>query len=232
MKFLCTGCNRLLDVEKFRIDGATLIVTCVCGTENRATATASTPAPAPAPAPARPVATVTALRTPTVEAISRAGKASLETNAFAVPDGYCIKCISKKTPLASACSTCGLSYAASATAFQPSPWLQGEWLTLLGTWGDDRAHEALRVAAMNQGELAEVGRLYRLRLADTPDDPYASRGRDEVLRLAVLPSLTARQLKPKSGDEKVPTWKYVALGLVILGSLMVLMVMVRQMLSG
>jgi hypothetical protein len=81
---------------------------------------------------------------------------------------------------------------------------------------------------MNQGELAQLGRLYRLRLADLPTDPYATRGRDEVLRLAVLPSVTSRQMKQ---DPQTPVWKYVALTAIILGCLVALFILVRQMLS-
>jgi hypothetical protein len=265
VKFLCSGCNRLLDVERFRLEGSSLVVTCQsCRTENHAGQTST-----PTPAPTLP-SNVTPLRTPTIEAISRAASAANE-KTFEVPPGHCPKCVAKRAEGALACPSCGLVFAqvtprraagvlvcsscgvtfdqtqakqvrgslacpscervieqSPANEFDPSPWLKGRWLQLLGTWGDDATHEAVRIEAMNEGELAQLGRLYRLRLADQPEDPYALRGRDEVLRLAVLPQISARQLK--GGEQDVPTWKYVALSAVILGCLLALFFLVRQML--
>jgi hypothetical protein len=231
LKFLCAQCSRTVDLERFRLDGAVLVVTCpACGAENRAEPTA---APAAAVAPVRaaapaPLAAVVALRTPTVEAIARAA-ASAKERPFDVPEGHCPKCISKRSPGALACPSCGLTFSqAQSNDFSPSPWLQLEWLRLLGAWGDDAKHEALRAQAMNKSELAPLGRLYRLRLAGYPEDPYAVRGRDEVLRLAVLPQVTVRQLKV---EPQPPMWKYVALSVVIIGCLVALFFLVRQMLS-
>jgi hypothetical protein len=171
---------------------------------------------------------VVSLRTPTVEAIARAASSAQE-KPFDVPAGYCPKCITKRTPQALACPSCGLTFStATADSFEPSDWLKEQWLKLLGAWGDDKQHEALRVQAMNHDELAPLGRLYRLRLADHPTDPYAVRGRDEVLRLAVLPHTTARQL---AGPKKPPLWNYLALSGVIIASLAVLFYLVRQILA-
>lgn len=232
LKFLCARCTRLTDVERFRVEGAVLVVTCsACGAENRSDGAAvSAPAPVPAAvtAPAAPIASVVALRTPTVEAIARAA-ASAKAQPFDVPEGHCPKCISKRTPHALACPSCGLTFGQTEpNAFAPSDWLQGEWRALLEAWGDDARHEALRAAAMSKGELAPLGRLYRLRIAGYPEDPYAVRGRDEVLRLAVLPQVTVRQLKV---EPQQPMWKYVALSVVIIGCLVALFFLVRQMLA-
>jgi hypothetical protein len=230
VKFLCTSCNRLLELERFRLDGATLVVTCECGAESRAVP-ASVPAPAPvaparvgvaaAPAPAAPRGS------PTVEAIASAARAA-QGSPFAVPPGHCPKCISRRLAEAPACPSCGLVFAQAQSGFEPSDWLKARWLSLLASWGDDARHEALRAEAMDKGELAELGRLYRLRLAELPGDPYAVRGRDEVLRLAVLPSLTVRR---KDASPQVPTWKYVALSAIIVMSLVALFLLVRQMLQ-
>jgi hypothetical protein len=237
----------VLEVERFKVEGSTLVVVCTsCGAENVSRAAAHTalsaqasyglpmrePAAAPpvaaAAASASSAANVVALRTPTVEAIARAA-ASTTQKPFDVPPGHCPKCISRRAPDALACPSCGLTFStAEENAFAPSAWLESEWLKLLNSWGDDAQHEALRIAAMNQSELAQLGRLYRLRLADLPTDPYATRGRDEVLRLAVLPSVTSRQMKQ---EPQTPVWKYVALTVIILGCLVALFVLVRQMLS-
>lgn len=231
MKFLCVGCNRLLDVERFRIDSGVLVVTCTgCGAENRAGQARAAPAvAAPLAATPAPLAPVTPLRTPTAEAIARAAVVSND-QAFEVPAGHCPKCISRRVRDALACPSCGLVFAQSpGGGFQPSEWLKGEWLALLQAWGDEGRHEALRNEAMTKEELAELGRLYRLRLAEAKDDPYAKRGLDEVLRLAVLPQLAMKQLK--GGEAEVPRWKYVALSAIIVGCLVALFILVRQMLT-
>jgi hypothetical protein len=55
---------------------------------------------------------------------------------------------------------------------------------LLRDWGNDARHERLRHEASARGALPELARLYRLRLASSPEDPWAVAGREEVLRLA------------------------------------------------
>lgn len=229
MKFLCVGCNRLLDVERFRIDAGVLVVTCTgCGVENRAGQARAAPVAA-APLMLAPVATVTPLRTPTAEAIASAAVVS-DDKAFEVPAGHCPKCISRRVRDALACPSCGLVFAQSpGGGFQPSDWLKGEWLALLQAWGDEGRHEALRNEAMTKAELAELGRLYRLRMAESKEDPYAKRGLEEVLRLAVLPQVALKQLK--GGEAEVPKWKYIALSAIIVGCLVALFILVRQMLT-
>ena len=224
LKFLCASCSRLVDVERFRLEGTVLVVTCTaCGAENTAGAAAAENPPAPPPPPK-----LIALRTPTVEAISRAASAA-SADPFVVPEGHCPKCIARRLPGALSCPSCGLTFGqADVQTFAPSEWLREQWLALLQAWGDDAHHESLRSQAMGKSELAELGRLYRLRLAEVPEDPYAMRGRDEVLRLAVLPSISVRQatkgLKPS-------TWKYFALSAVIAACMVVLFLLVRTMLT-
>jgi hypothetical protein len=231
VKFLCSHCDRLVALERFSLDGSTLVVTCgVCGEQNRSTSvTPPIGAPAVTAAGAVPPAGApVALRTPVVEAIARAA-ASAKDNPFAVPDGHCPKCLTRRMPDVLACPSCGMSFGqAVPEAFDPSDWLKGEWLALLSSWGEDGRHERLRAEAMNKGELAPLGRLYRLRLASFPEDPYAVRGRDEVLRLAVLPQVTVRQLHSEPNQ---PTWKYLALSVIIVGCLLALFFLVRQMLA-
>ncbi len=224
MKFLCIGCNRLLDVERFRIDGGVLVVTCAqCGAENRA----GTPAVVAPPVLAAPL---TVPQTPAMDSTALAVPATNE-QAFEVPAGHCPKCISRRIPDALACPSCGLVFAQSPSgAFNPSEWLKGEWLSLLGAWSDDGRHEALRAEAMTRAELAELGRLYRIRLAVEKQDPVAKRGLDEVLRLAVLPQLQLRHLKAQ-GPGEVPRWKYVMLTAVIVGCLVAMFILVRQLLT-
>ncbi|MBL8957610.1 MAG: hypothetical protein JNK82_42945 [Myxococcaceae bacterium] len=222
MKFLCSSCNRLLDVERFRVEGAVLIISCPgCGAENRAIG--NTPA-------APPAANVTPLRPPAPPVAPVLVAPPDGDRAFDVPPGHCPKCISRRSAQALACPNCGLVFEqADGDAFAPSEWLKNEWLLLLQTWGDEARHEQLRSEAMSRNELAEAGRLYRLRLALQPQDPIAARGRDEVLRLAVLPSLNLQRTKP--GDGETPRWKYVALSVVIVACLIAIYVVVGQMLQ-
>ena len=51
---------------------------------------------------------------------------------------------------------------------------------------------------MAQGELVPVARLYQLRLARTPGDPHAERGRTEVVRLASTVATLQRTAPPNT----------------------------------
>lgn len=208
MKFLCGGCSRLEDIERFRLDAGVLVVTCTqCGAESRAGQPTA-------------LALVTPLRAaPSPPDLSR---------AFEVPEGHCAKCISRRPAGAETCAHCGLVFAQAVDTFSPSEWLKGEWLQLLQSWSDEQKHDAVRLEALNRGELPEVGRLYRLQLAAQPGDVQAQRGRDEVLRLAVMPRLTMRD---SQAAPEVPKWKYIALSAVILFCLFALFYLVRQMLQ-
>jgi ribosomal protein L37AE/L43A len=146
VRFICSSCNRVLEVERFKVEGSTLVVVCTsCGAENISHAVAQTAlaahgshgVPPAAPIAAAPLANVVALRTPTVEAIARAAK-SVAEKPFDVPPGHCPKCISRRAPNVLACPSCGLTFStAKENAFAPSTWLESEWLTLLKSWGDD-----------------------------------------------------------------------------------------------
>jgi len=125
---------------------------------------------------------VVTLKTATTEAVQRAAEAV--PAAFEVPPGHCPKCVAIRGPGPS-CPACGLSFDAFRPAMVEVPaWLKSGWVELLRDWGNDARHERLRTAASGRGALPELGRLYRLRLASVPDDPWASSGREEVQRLA------------------------------------------------
>jgi hypothetical protein len=175
-----------------------LVMTCArCGQESRArpeealvAAVAQTQAEASepsAPAPrsnTAPALKVVTLR-PSEDRVREAAALARSEDPFAVPAGFCPKCISVRKEGAESCAACGLMYA----IFDPSEQrvsepLRAAWLSVLERWDDRDAHDRLLSLAVGQGELAAVGRLYRIRLAQAPDDVYAQRGRDEVLRLA------------------------------------------------
>lgn len=203
MKVLCPQCERLLELEKFRVDGAALIVTCTrCNTETRVEAGAPVAEPAkvePKPEPfavrAPPrvslastpgASNVVVLRTASHDAIARA--ASAAEAPFAIPEGLCPKCVARKREGVDECPHCGVRYELfeEATALPPKP-LREEWVELLQDWGNDGKHQALRRKAQQLDALAQVGRLYRLRQANFPEDPFAAEALTDILRLAAVP---------------------------------------------
>jgi hypothetical protein len=174
-----------------------LVITCArCGQESRARpdealvaavaqtqADASLPPLVPRSIPA-PALKVVTLR-PSEDRVREAAALARSEDPFAVPSGFCPKCISVRKEGVESCAACGLVYANFDPGEQRvSEPLSAAWLSVLERWDDRDAHDRLLSLAVGQGELAAVGRLYRIRLAQAPDDVYAQRGRDEVVRLA------------------------------------------------
>ncbi len=160
MKFLCTACDRLVELRRFRLEGAGLLVRCEqCGAESRAE---GEPSPRPNVVPLRP---------------------------DAAPSGFCPKCIAPRLASALSCPQCGLLYDQFAPEeVSPSEELALAWAALQPRWAEPEAHDGFLSLALGQGELASAGRLYRIRLVERPDDAQAQRAREEVVRLALLPS--------------------------------------------
>lgn len=234
MRYLCDSCERLAPPAAFRVELGVLVMTCArCGQDSRArpeealvAAVARTheeaaqPAPAPRGGPA-PTLKVVTLR-PSEERVREAAALARSGEPFAVPPGFCPKCISARKEGADSCAACGLVYANFDPAEQRiSESLRAAWLAVLERWDDRDAHDRLLSLAVGQGELAATGRLYRIRLAQAPDDVYAQRGRDEVVRLATA-SPAAFQPTPAPGTSRAQ----VALGglffllLVVMGFLL------------
>lgn len=110
---------------------------------------------------------------------------SSREDAFSVPEGYCPKCVSLKRMESPACASCGLLFAFfNPDDHRPPAAVADAWQTLVSAWEDNAAHDRFLQFASGQGGLAAAGRLYRIQLAHSPDDPYAARGRDEVFRMA------------------------------------------------
>ena len=245
MKYLCQWCERLADAARFRVDGAELVLTCTkCGAETRARpAEASTelvaviaadpaepapppPAPAPAAAPEAPVTPLSARVVP-IHAVPPPTFGG--DDPFAVPEGRCPKCVAPRQPDALACNQCGLVFDNFvAGEHRSSPELEVVWKELVARWDDLAAHDRALASAAARGELAVMGRLYRIRLARQPRDPIATRGRDEVLRLAssTTPFLGPHQASAKDGTESaqrslmVVAAAMVGMSLLFLGWLM------------
>ncbi|MBL8915354.1 MAG: hypothetical protein JNM17_31915 [Archangium sp.] len=206
MKVLCPHCERLLELEQFRLDGSSLIVTCAkCGQETRVTPGAAAPVvamtPNPIPAPQVPevrapprvslasvsgASNVVVLRTASHDAVARAAAAA--ESPFAIPEGLCPKCVARKREGSVECPHCGVRFEIfeEATALPPKL-LRDEWVALLQDWGNDSKHQQLRRKAQQLDALATVGRLYRLRQANFPEDPFAAEALTDILRLAAVP---------------------------------------------
>lgn len=212
MRFLCDGCERLAPPASFRMELDTLVLTCArCGAETRGRAEAVAAAalaeasrgepaaesPPPPPRASAPALKVVSLR-PSGEQVREAAALARSEDPFAVPEGFCPKCIAARKADAAACAACGLIYANFVPAeHRPSEPLREAWLGVLSRWDDRDTHDRLLALAVQRGELAQAGRLYRIRLAQAPDDLYAQRGRDEVVRMG-LASASAASLARKA----------------------------------
>lgn len=256
VKILCTSCERLAPPARFRLDGAALVLTCArCDAELRVDASAPaavveavpagvtvgpTPAPLPRVIPSAPVrsslalassaeaSNVVALRTAPDVSVERA-LAAADGDPFTAPAGHCPKCVTPRAEAASACPACGLTFASVDVAtLRPPDWLASRWREVLRAWGSDLTHDRLRAEAVARGGLVELGRLYRIRLAEVPDDPYAKRAREELLRQASVPiAFRAAQ----SGDAP-NVIKYAVVGVALLMLLAALVVLLRTVFVG
>ncbi|RKH08013.1 hypothetical protein D7X74_32520, partial [Corallococcus sp. CA047B] len=256
MKYQCEGCERLVPLESFQVEDGQLSVTCrACGAKSLAETPSPAPsssqdaprsddgvrggsegvavavpmvapfASAP-PVPAR--ASVTALRVVRSDAPS-VMPAIPDGDPFQAPPGHCPKCVAPMREDTEACAQCGLVYANFLPEeHQPSELLASEWHVLLGEWQDWDTHDRLLTMAMGRGELAMVGRLYRLRLARTPDDAQALRGRDEVVRRVTSAVPLASDGPSPEFGRKV---KNTVMGAVLVVAL-VLVLVLFQMLRG
>lgn len=207
MKVLCEACGRLLDLTVFRFDGGSLVISCSgCGVEHRAEGAVPNPAPSvpplvpkekvPVPSTSPFASNVVALRDIGAEAAARAAK-SIRERPFDAPPGRCPKCIATRVAAEPSCRQCGLVFSQlDDAALAPSDWLREEWLSLLAHWSEGSSHDAIISQGMLRGELPAMGRLYRIRLADMPEDPLARRGRDEVLRHAGITAPTSETGHP------------------------------------
>ncbi|MBN9682200.1 MULTISPECIES: hypothetical protein [unclassified Corallococcus] len=246
MKYQCESCDRLVKVETYVLEDHALAVGCpACGAWTRAAPSISKPAsprpppegdgleevavaapyagPLPPP-PSRP--SVTALRVVRPDAPA-AAPLTLDEDPFQAPPGRCPKCVAPMREDDGACSACGLVYANFIPEeHQPSEVLAREWRELMAAWHDPDAHDRVLTQAMLRGEMAMVGRLYRMRLARAPNDAQALRGRDEVVRrVTTATALTSDGPSPELGRRV----KSVVMGTVLVVSLVLLLVLFHMM---
>lgn len=209
MRYVCDVCERLVPPAAFRLELDSLVLTCArCGAETRGRAEAAvaaalaesteaaptgadTAAELPPRSSTSPSLKVVSLR-PSGEQVREAAELARSADPFAVPEGFCPKCIAVRRPGVEACGACGLVYGNFVPEeHRPSEPLRDAWLRVLGRWDDWDAHDGLLALAVGRGELAQAGRLYRIRLAQAPEDLYAQRGRDEVVRLGLASASAA-----------------------------------------
>lgn len=211
MKVLCPQCERLIALEVFRVEGPELIINCTrCGAESRvesiALATSQAIGGEVPRAPSLPPrvslasteggSNVMVLRTAGHEAAQKAARAADE-GPFALPEGVCPKCIAPRAVTPS-CPSCGLLFETFDETTVPMPrWLREEWVELLRDWANEPRHVQLRRKGQQADALAALGRLYRIRQAFVPEDPIASEGRADVLRLAAM----GISFRAQDGDE-------------------------------
>ncbi len=174
-----------------------------------------TPLPIESP-PSRPSTTqlrVVEPPAPTPAPVSSSGASASATmgDPFMPPSGYCPKCIGVRRDGAVVCPFCGLEYARfRGEDFEPSTALYSTWQGVWQLWESKSAHDKVLALASERGELALLGRLYRIRQAYYPDDAAAKRGREEVLRLASASS----GLMPSEKPDKRTKMKTAVMGVV------------------
>ncbi len=235
MKFLCPQCERLVELRDFKLDGAALTIPCAaCGNVARVNPASSPPHLTPGERPALQLTSVpgtsnvVTLLTPSSDAILAAAVAAT-SGPFDAPAGRCPKCIAPRQTSATTCTQCGLTFTAfDASQVDAPDWLKDAWVGLLADWSNEPLHAELRHRALADEALASLGRLYRLRLVSKPDDPFAQRGREEVLRIALMPSSVGQSI----ATEKIASlWKYVLAAVFLVVCVVVLVLMARSMLS-
>jgi len=232
VKYLCETCDRLAEASGFRREAGKLVLTCArCGAETRAawaeTAAEAEPAVAAAPRISSPAAPQPARVVPlhAVPPLSAMGE-----DPFVVPEDRCPKCVAPKPPGGGlSCPQCGLVFANFVAAeSEPSGELKAAWKELAAHWDDVAFHDRVLAGAAVRGDLAAAGRLYRIHLARRPREPMASRGRDEVIRLAA----TTSPLRPEPLPVDAEQAKKVLVGVAALFLIFSLVLVAYWFLAG
>jgi len=167
---------------------------------------------APEPMPAR--ASSAQLRVVQDPSATPAPSSSFSSeDPFMPPPGFCPKCIGVRKEGAVVCPYCGLDYARfRPEESRPSGAVASTWLGVVELWESKGAHDKVLALSSERGELAALGRLYRIRLARNPEDAMAKRGREEVLRLAAASSTLLSSQPP----DKRTKMRMAGLGLLFL----------------
>ncbi len=191
-------------------------------------------APEPVPARASSVQLRVVQDTPAPSAppsTSTSSSFSSSEDPFMPPPGFCPKCIGVRKEGAVVCPFCGLDYARfRPEESRPSGAVASTWLGVVELWESKGAHDKVLALSSERGELAALGRLYRIRLARNPDDAMAKRGREEVLRLAAASS-TFMATPPPDRRAKLRSAGLAVLFLMLMAAAVVIGAQVRRMLT-
>ena len=173
---------------------------------------------------------------PSGEVVRQAAALARSEDPFAPPPGHCPKCLARRHEGVEVCAACGLAYANfRPEEHRPSGPLGEAWVDLLAHWDEEPRHERFVQLALARAELAGAGRLYRLRLAQAPQDLFAQRGRDEVLRLASVSSSSAQlalEEDASSGRSRLRLALRVLVALVLLALAVLVVGQLRALLAG
>jgi uncharacterized Zn finger protein (UPF0148 family) len=133
-------------------------------------------------------------RPPEPRPVPATGAGVVRGSTVQIPPGHCPKCITPRSREALLCPACGLVFANfRAEEHEPSAALESAWHGLEGRWEKPEEHDKFLQLAFNLDELAKAGRLYRIRLAQRPDDGQAKTALESMVRMAsTAASLAAR----------------------------------------
>jgi hypothetical protein len=134
---------------------------------------------------------------PAPAAAAPLGSGAPRGSTVQIPPGHCPKCIAPRTREATLCPACGLVFANfRAEEHQPSAALEAAWHGLAERWDRMEEHEKFLQLAFNLDELARAGRLYRIKLAQNPDDAQAKTALEGMVRMASTAAALAARTDP------------------------------------
>jgi hypothetical protein len=194
MNGLCSACQNPVEVVDFRLGEGVVLVRCpACGKAQRLSLTEASADTAVAPLPKPSPALTSRDAPPPVSP----GAGPIEPD-FEAPGGFCPKCISPRRAEAASCPSCGLVFAkALSQDFTVSSSLASAFRALAARWQEPPAHARFLQLAAETGELASAGRLYRIRMARTPEDMVARASLEATVKMASAPvSVAAIKVAP------------------------------------
>ena len=201
----CSACGQRVELVDVRLDQGLVLVRCpACGSEQRLSLAAAPTA---------------AVQRPGAEASPRTADVPPGSIDAAVepPAGVCPKCISPRPAGAAACSACGLVFANFRPAdHEPPAAVLGAWRTLAARWGQAAEHTRFLQLAGAADGLAAAGRLYRIRLAQSPGDALAQAGVEATLKMASAPVAVAGMRRPESAPPRRRRWTLAVAAMVLL----------------
>jgi hypothetical protein len=213
MNGLCSACKQPVEVLDFRLGEGIVVVRCTaCGKQQQLSISeASGDGERQVPAPASPAASTPSLpKAPSAQAIEP---------LFEPPAGFCRKCVASRAPGATSCPACGLVFAnAPASELKPSPGLTAAFQALAARWGEAPEHVRFLHHAAGSGELAMAGRLYRIRLAQAPNDALARSSLEATVKMASAP-VSVAAIRSTKTPEAVPgrRKKLIMMAITLLG---------------